>query len=275
MAGYRLRIRRIALRVLLFLILGAIVNVAVAWGFAAFGPYNKSKPETLFFRPLRNEKCWYAVVEDRYIGERRFKVIIADSESVAYQFCEIWKFDYDPWTELEVPTWVRAHAISDVAIAAPKEARIFADASYGWPRSSLVYHISMTLRQFRNGDPAMTQWGFNSTTESASTGGDARYLPLLPIWSGFVANTLFYGAVIWMLFAAPASLRRWQRVALGLCPKCAYPTGTSDVCTECGVRLTTMTSREHGTEGLPLEASGRPETSGRTDSGCKGSMDKA
>jgi hypothetical protein len=61
--------------------------------------------------------------------------------------------------------------------------------------------------------------------------------PYAPIWPGFAINTMFYAFVIWMLFAVPAALRRKRRRARGLCPKCAYPVGTSVVCTECGAAL--------------------------------------
>jgi len=64
-----------------------------------------------------------------------------------------------------------------------------------------------------------------------------RALPLCPIWPGFGINTAFYAVVLWLLFAVPSSLRRWRRIRRGLCPKCAYPVGTSEVCTECGMRV--------------------------------------
>ena len=71
--------------------------------------------------------------------------------------------------------------------------------------------------------------------------GDFRrghVVPLGPIWPGFAINTVFYAAVLWLLFAAPFALRRRRRIKRGLCPKCAYPVGTSDTCTECGAGVT-------------------------------------
>jgi hypothetical protein len=64
------------------------------------------------------------------------------------------------------------------------------------------------------------------------------FLPISPIWSGFAINTLFYAAILWLLFAAPFALRRWRRVRRGLCPAGAYPVGVSAVCTECGAAVT-------------------------------------
>ncbi len=67
-----------------------------------------------------------------------------------------------------------------------------------------------------------------------------RALLLLPIWPGFVINTMFYAAMLWggwLLFAAPFALRKRRRIKRGLCPKCAYPVGASEVCTECGAAV--------------------------------------
>jgi hypothetical protein len=64
--------------------------------------------------------------------------------------------------------------------------------------------------------------------------GDEHILPLRPIWPGFAINTLFYAGILLITFAAPFALRRWRRVKRGLCPACAYPTGASGFCSECG-----------------------------------------
>jgi hypothetical protein len=60
------------------------------------------------------------------------------------------------------------------------------------------------------------------------------HFPCLPIWPGFAINTILYAAILWLLFAAPGTIRRWRRIKRGLCPECAYPVGSSETCTECG-----------------------------------------
>lgn len=64
-----------------------------------------------------------------------------------------------------------------------------------------------------------------------------RVLPIQPIWSRFLVNTMFYAVVLWLTIRWPIVLRRYMRVRRGLCPRCAYPTGKSQVCTECGTHL--------------------------------------
>jgi hypothetical protein len=61
-------------------------------------------------------------------------------------------------------------------------------------------------------------------------------LALYPIWPGFAINTVFYAAVLWLLFGASFALRKRRLIRRGLCPKCAYDMrGTpATVCPECG-----------------------------------------
>src|SRR4029453_17217101 len=54
----------------------------------------------------------------------------------------------------------------------------------------------------------------------------ANYVvPRTVSWLGFAINTIFYAAILWLLFAFPSALRRRRRIKRGLCPACAYPTG--------------------------------------------------
>ncbi len=62
-------------------------------------------------------------------------------------------------------------------------------------------------------------------------------LPLRPIWPGFAINTLFYGTLLWLLIYGLSVMRRFLRLKRGLCPKCAYPVGESEICSECGITL--------------------------------------
>jgi len=65
----------------------------------------------------------------------------------------------------------------------------------------------------------------------------AAVLPYGPLWPGFAVNTLFYAGVLWVLFCGPFALRRMIRRRRGRCAQCAYPVGSSAVCTECGAAL--------------------------------------
>jgi hypothetical protein len=62
-------------------------------------------------------------------------------------------------------------------------------------------------------------------------------VPVDPSYPHAAINTLFYAAILWLLFVALRGLRRQRRIKRGLCPACAYLIGTSPVCTECGKAL--------------------------------------
>jgi hypothetical protein len=97
---------------------------------------------------------------------------------------------------------------------------------------SLLQYDVVTFQESR---PLIGSWHVG---ESALSGkgifGVNTHVPLTPIWTGFVVNTLCYATTLWLLFAFRFTLRRWNCTRRGLCGACAYPIGTSSICTECG-----------------------------------------
>jgi hypothetical protein len=75
--------------------------------------------------------------------------------------------------------------------------------------------------------------------------GAARVLPLRPIWPGFAINTIFYGAILWVLWIAPGKVRRFVRGRQHRCPACGFiiapGTCANGLCSECGAALPWMT----------------------------------
>jgi len=63
---------------------------------------------------------------------------------------------------------------------------------------------------------------------------DGYRIPIAPIWPAFAFNTVIYALAIWLVCFLPVGIRRMIRTMRGLCPACAYPIGSSAVCTECG-----------------------------------------
>jgi hypothetical protein len=114
----------------------------------------------------------------------------------------------------------------------------------GWPCSSFEafmfqYHGDGNRKLV----PVSGVWraGIQISPHILGLTGQRISLPVQPIWSGFAINTVFYTAILWLLFAAPFALRRrirGGRIKRGLCPACAYPVGDSPVCTECGRAVT-------------------------------------
>ncbi len=63
-----------------------------------------------------------------------------------------------------------------------------------------------------------------------------RPLPLRPASRGFVFNTIFYAAILWLLTLGPFTARRMIRVKRGHCINCGYDLrgAEHEVCPECG-----------------------------------------
>ena len=218
------------------LLLGAAINVGVAWTLAA----------TVRAEGLDDWKGlgWsYSKPNSPYRGWVTMSLVGLGSSRVV---TEVYYHDvigtiFPPVLtrpEEIVPGWAEAlhHAPLDYD---PNEAyakRRIHDAR-GWP------NLSLWSSYDAKPDPLQQWWrGSNvngiridrSNPVSNREIGELRLLPLRPIWTGFIINTLFYGAIVWIAFAGPILLRRLLRARRGLCRKCAYPIGTSAVCTECG-----------------------------------------
>ena len=64
-----------------------------------------------------------------------------------------------------------------------------------------------------------------------------RLLPMRPIWPAFALNTIAYAFATWLMWLLWTMTMRTQRRLRGRCGRCAYPVGVSPVCTECGHRV--------------------------------------
>ena len=200
--------KRRVLQIIVLLVLGAIVNVAVAWGCTWRAARSNQAEmaicslETVLATQTRRKKTLFEpTAEGRYLVTH-YNLSPAESATNAFRTLG---FEY-------------------VHTARPDGKSVV--VASGMPLASLT----------RTWQP----WEFDFTNLPS---GVAK-----PIWPGFAINTIFYAAMLWVVFFVPGMVKRRVRRRRGLCPACAYPIGTSEVCTECG-------------EGLPLprEGEGRGE----------------
>lgn len=228
--------RRIAI-ILVFLLLGAVVNVAVAWAIAltstlqvrttadsflgySHGTLSSGHDWGLFANGTRGSLMILMFIEpaDRANLVEEIRVRLELGEGSQYM--------QKPW------------AMSAVCIpeAGVDCAAGFAVA-YGWP---FLSHIAAFHEA--SYDEASPGFGkFKVVGFSAIVIGEPRALispplslPVAPIYSGLVINAAFYALLLWLLLTTPLAARRMLRRRRGLCEKCAYPIGVSAVCTECG-----------------------------------------
>jgi hypothetical protein len=252
-----LRHRKIIKRVLLFGVLGAIVNVAVAWAILFFAHrestiiYLSKPPDYVlnshsFFRKMRND-----------LG---FVQIVCQGNGVT----EEWTATYVPPAGIATPDPLhggddriitrddqgKIHAVG-VALLASDEAVALRDGS-----THLLYVMrtwvgksffsmggTVTSEPVYDASGAPTnpiQWDVRSANYVCLP-NLSRGLAFAPVWPGFAINTIFYAAILWAVFAVPGVVKRHRRRKRGLCRACAYPIGASVVCSECGAAVPART----------------------------------
>jgi hypothetical protein len=98
----------------------------------------------------------------------------------------------------------------------------------GWPLIAFECIGVGDLAYYRNN--SKVEWTYAVTRNT----GRIRVLPIGPLWPNLIVNTFFYTAIVWLLIRGPAEARRRWREYKGRCGACGYPRGGSPVCTECG-----------------------------------------
>jgi hypothetical protein len=209
--------KQLLLKLGVFLLLGVVVNVAVAWGCAA-----------LVEMPIKKGRWWVLPLDT---GQQLWKSFARQewneaehqqgntSQLSAFGVLSTWVFADDPESIV---------IESDLATNASRSWGIIVHES-GWPTLSTRY-VGFVVRD-GNTTTATCEWCWQLT--------DTRTLPLRPIWSGFIINTIIYSVLLWLIFVGPrvpGKIRRFIRVQRGRCPACGYiiAPGVGNKCSECG-----------------------------------------
>jgi hypothetical protein len=221
---------------LLFAVLGAMVNLAIAWGSLAIdvdpirSHIRANPPNGLAWQSNHSPDNWSIIRADRFC----MTALKSQSTGTA-----------GPATPLigaqSVPRWsILNHAPSARRDLVPW--RVLEDAR-GWPMRSL---LSLYLNSPRRiGDPYLNVIAGAPIAALSRPGFSGRQyiaLPTRPLWTGTLVNTIFYGVLLWLLAGGPFRSRRQWRQGRGLCLRCGYDLRGADHarCPECG---TTPTSR--------------------------------
>jgi len=238
--------KRWLVRICVFLLLGAIVNVAVAWSIAVG---DSAKPGRRWWQGRGASYVeygeWEYVVFSSGWGPGRSRASCRWHGIDAIMDVSF-PADIDPPPlESLAPEWARPTLprVTDSRTAIHER---IVDLR-GWPCACLIAQCHSLRETSRGGLSKEYRELVGAIQLQDRTGvprdsASPRMLPLRPIWPGFAINTVFYAAILWLLFAAPFVLRRWRRIRRGLCPKCAYdlrnrPTD-SNACPECGAAVT-------------------------------------
>ncbi len=223
--------KRRIVTILLFLIFGALVNIAVAWGcalwsnewstFIAYESLDAPPDELSTYVSISTEQAKpLPVVLVRSETSR----VIGASKTAVY-FC--WDPELYPGSTLEFPMVEASY------FGLPfRAAGHIACHRLGYELDDcLKWYWGIAVPQWLNPHYARTPSGYVSYW-----GPDPYRFPLLPIWPGFAINTVFCAAILWLLIPGPFVLRRLIRRKRGHCIKCGYDLrGDIDAgCPECG-----------------------------------------
>ena len=231
--------------ILFFLLLGAIVNVAVAWTIALIVTYDDTVDDGGMSYPVAPTERWvverragfgthyYFSMHFKYVPIRKNQFIDSEERWGDYTIEHVKPI----WGSMDNTTNFYQTLPSSPELPRVNEQRIF--EARGWPMRSLwclqkhmVYYVDGGSYVSKLFEPR----GLIATPIIPDEFWGPRVLPLYPIGTGFVVNTLFYAAILSLLFTGPFVLRRFIRRRRGLCVQCAYDLrgAKHEACPECG-----------------------------------------
>jgi hypothetical protein len=221
--------RRWAPRIFVFLLLGAIVNVAVAWACS------------LCFRALQS-------VSSRPATPRELNWIESMGEA---------PHRFDPTVENGLGRRVISIGLDDpvldssIASLRAQQGGLVLGTFAPWPTARRLqagfpfiafesFHLTHTFTwEKATGivSPPTETWG-GWLLSPTSRMDEERSLPVVPVWPGFAINTVLYAAVVWLTCMGLTVRRRRRSIRRGLCTKCGYDLRGSapeaTICPECG-----------------------------------------
>jgi len=217
-------VRRRIMRVLVCLVLGGAMTIAVAWGCALFAAWSHLG--------LKNADGGPYYEQYRPDGWPQLDTLwAADSVGVT------WRYAYGSETG-EHSTIVGQAAGLREGLYSIRETQ------YGLPWRSMSWIESSVdgdpLLLSDPGSPAHHRPDLGLLARGADvpswlpTRFQGKWLPRRPMWPGFMFSTLFYGALVWVIWFIAGSLRQQVRRQRGLCEWCKYPVSDFAICPECG-----------------------------------------
>ena len=213
--------KRFTTTLTLFLLLGAIVNVTVAWGIVI--STNLDHPTIMGMRKsptLQQVEWWADHAPDGFIKESKVDHILV-SEHFGLSNIVIAVNERD--SQLS-----RRNNISFCYIR-----------RVGWPGICVEGALWQGRKRLFQDDRIVYDAALPLPSWARSPNSPWRWLPFRPIWPGFAINALLYAAILWLPIA-PFKLRRNLRVKRGLCLNCGYDLRGAEhkVCPECGNEFT-------------------------------------
>ena len=219
---------------MLFLILGAITTIAVAWGCAMWVDRGQAK--------LVEGRTMHGYVWVVHRGSAPGSEFVLWVKTYG-NFVAAFPDDEGNLPLDLIPSWSTiSHEINP---ARPKRYGLQSQMqdARGWPMLSMRCTFLRTRSVVGGRTRQEVVSGLEMSPRIWASGNcsyrKARALPYIPIPLGFVVNTLFYAAFIGLSIAGRSAGRRVIRRKRGLCIKCGYDLRNveHEKCPECGVAV--------------------------------------
>jgi hypothetical protein len=249
-------LKQLLLKLGVFLLLGVVVNVAVAWGLSL---YSANLPVLRYSElPVSEaQSIWI-----RY-GSSSLPSLPPNTSSLF-----VWYAPDGP-VEKDGPTAkgggrTRVHRLGIIQDVVTLSETGFTAVTR---QRQVPYSERWSISEMRAGFPwsCMSMGAFQLASTGATQVTDAvvrnvssvpqsilndlpiprlSVIPYRPIWPGIAINTIFFATVLWLLSVAPALIRGYLRKDAGRCPQCGYNLKENGVrraryllsrgCPECG-----------------------------------------
>lgn len=206
------------------LLLGSVVNIAVAWMVAIYNPAMHTQISSDDFISFT-------------LGNAVFRYHIGDFHAAKIYECRLSGTVTESVTREDaisggLPKWAVFNPEYDGVEGYPLARRYEAT---GWPMISFAcatFYSPANPQPLVVGGIELEDLPRMPTTQPMST-----TLPTQPLLPGLIVNTLLYSLAAWVLISGPFIVRRVLRVRRKQCTGCGYPIGMSMVCTECGQKV--------------------------------------
>ena len=233
---------RLLLAMAYWLIVGAILNVAAAWGIAAFLPQRKWSGQTFVVRQPGSDISFAVGFEYSTIGAMRRTWQTREISDFYGRDLGQFALGIDrpllaigqPRTQLS-DSWGDAPHLRETT---SPELPFSLEHATGWPMLSAWY----TVRPPFSGGGVKVVNGIPLSLPSDVLifAYKARALPCAVIWRGCLFNTCFYSTTTWVFWRLVRNYRTHRRLQRNACVYCAYDRSgipRDAPCPECGQTL--------------------------------------
>jgi len=200
---------RILRRAFICAVLGLVLNVATAWSIAAF--HDSDKFERLDMQVAEFSDCSYFINARSKPGAEEINFNFSDLSAAVHQ-----RMTRNVTTNPD-HRWARHDSASVRAtICSGSDICTISESAFGWPWLSFSYSVLWPCDWSKQGrivyenefEDAVV---LRKRTTATGPGSTARALPMRPMWTGLVLNTVLYGIFMWCLWTLGTAIWRSER----------------------------------------------------------------